>query len=580
MTNKKEKFDPLVSIIIPVYNGENYVSQAIDSALAQTYKNIEIIVVNDGSKDKTDEICKSYGNKIRYFKKENGGVSSALNFGIKEMKGEYFSWLSHDDLYLPNKIEYQITFLTNNNYCKQNIILYSDYLVINEKNDIIGLGKKDHDFLEEKREYALLSGSVNGITMLIPKKAFTECGLFDLNLKCTQDYDLWMKMQEKYIFVHIPNYLSLTRVHALQDTKINPLVITEGNDLWIKLIENVPDARKEELQGSIYMFYQNILAFLNSTPYEKTKRYVEKQIIKIEKKVKKDMKSSNYKVSVIIPFYNREKLTIRAIKSVLNQTYKNTEIILVDDCSTKNNELLKKFISDKSNIKYYKTKHNRGPAGARNLGIEKSKGNYIAFLDSDDEFLPNKIEYQLYQMLLNKAKASYTNYIAVQKQTKKEMISFTSNDNNYNEFYCDCKIATPTIMFEKGFIDDNNLKYNENIDVIEDILFYLDVIKHTEFLYIPDFLSNVHVLGNSTVNNYVKQKKGIKNILKYIYDNNEFNMKKELESLYRSYIYFNDLITKKQNKTTIMRYIFRKLVPLNLRKRLKLMIESEKNENY
>lgn len=58
MTNKKDKFNPLVSIIIPVYNGENYVSEAIDSALAQTYKNIEIIVVNDGSKDKTDEICK------------------------------------------------------------------------------------------------------------------------------------------------------------------------------------------------------------------------------------------------------------------------------------------------------------------------------------------------------------------------------------------------------------------------------------------------------------------------------------------------------------------------------------------
>ena len=103
--------NPKVSIIIPVYNGEMYIKEAIDSALAQTYKNFEVIVVNDGSSDKTDEICKSYGSKIRYFKKENGGVSTALNLGIKKMNGEYFSWLSHDDLYLPNKIKEQINYL-------------------------------------------------------------------------------------------------------------------------------------------------------------------------------------------------------------------------------------------------------------------------------------------------------------------------------------------------------------------------------------------------------------------------------------------------------------------------------------
>ena len=84
--------------------------EAIDSAIAQTYQNIEIIVVNDGSNDngKTREIALSYGDKIRYFEKENGGVSTALNLGIKEMKGEYFSWLSHDDVYYPNKVERQV----------------------------------------------------------------------------------------------------------------------------------------------------------------------------------------------------------------------------------------------------------------------------------------------------------------------------------------------------------------------------------------------------------------------------------------------------------------------------------------
>ena len=107
-------FAPLVSIVIPVYNGGNFMREAIDSALAQTYENIEVIVVNDGSCDngETDRIARSYGDRIRYFLKENGGVSTALNIGIQNMRGEYFSWLSHDDAYHPGKIQQQIAELS------------------------------------------------------------------------------------------------------------------------------------------------------------------------------------------------------------------------------------------------------------------------------------------------------------------------------------------------------------------------------------------------------------------------------------------------------------------------------------
>lgn len=100
-----KKYNPLVSIVIPVYNGANYMREAIDSAINQTYDNIEIIVVNDGSTDngETERIALSYGDKIKYYKKENGGCASALNYGISKMQGEWFSWLSHDDVYYPEK---------------------------------------------------------------------------------------------------------------------------------------------------------------------------------------------------------------------------------------------------------------------------------------------------------------------------------------------------------------------------------------------------------------------------------------------------------------------------------------------
>ena len=104
---------PLITILIPVYNGANYLREAIDSALGQTYENCEVIVVNDGSMDggQTRRIAQSYGTRIRYFEKPNGGVAQALNFGVQQMRGEYFSWLSHDDVLCPAKIEQEWTAL-------------------------------------------------------------------------------------------------------------------------------------------------------------------------------------------------------------------------------------------------------------------------------------------------------------------------------------------------------------------------------------------------------------------------------------------------------------------------------------
>ena len=130
MDQGRPYFEPLVSIVIPVYNGANYLSLAIHSALAQTYRNIEILVVNDGSDDNgaTARIARLYGDRIRYFEKKNGGVASALNLAIGEAKGLFISWLSHDDLYTSDKIERQIAHLTEQpepNRC----VIYGDYSV-------------------------------------------------------------------------------------------------------------------------------------------------------------------------------------------------------------------------------------------------------------------------------------------------------------------------------------------------------------------------------------------------------------------------------------------------------------------
>ena len=245
-------WNPLVSIVIPVYNGGEFLAKAIGSALAQTYKNIEIIVVNDGSADggRTDAVARSYGDRIRYVSKANGGAGSALNAGIKLMRGEFFSWLSHDDLYYPTKIERQIARFEE--IGKKNVILSSDFDLVDQDLKLIGEARA-HEVLPEFFRYGItLSSYVHGCSLLIPKAAFDECGLFDENLRTTQDYDLWFRMSFRFEFHQMHETLMKSRVHGGQGTQaLKDHVVAENNDLLSRFAEQIP---LDELRAASGLF--------------------------------------------------------------------------------------------------------------------------------------------------------------------------------------------------------------------------------------------------------------------------------------------------------------------------------------
>lgn len=237
------EFNPKVSIVIPVYNGSDFLSQAIESALAQTYSNREILVVNDGSSDNdaTEKVALSYGSEIRYFKKENGGVASALNAAIREMSADYFSWLSHDDLYYPDKIESQIQALSQMD--RQKTILYGNYAVFSEDPD------KTREMLlpavppEQFRYFITVNNRLHGCTLLIPKTAFKDCGVFDCTLRTTQDYDLWFRMAQKYNFVHMPHLLVKARQHAGQGSiRLKDTALREINELLTGFVNTLNES--------------------------------------------------------------------------------------------------------------------------------------------------------------------------------------------------------------------------------------------------------------------------------------------------------------------------------------------------
>ena len=228
-------YRPKVSIVIPAYNASNYLAEAIDSALAQTYPHIEIIVVNDGSKDDgaTERIARSYGDKIRYFHKENGGSSSALNTGIANMTGEWFSWLSHDDLYVPHKVEAQISYLNSLDLAEEELyhqVLFSASDLIDGEGRLIRRADIKESRCMQKHvnelpgnEYLVAEPTrytFHGCSCLVHKRVFEEIGAFDETLRLLNDRDLWYRVQIGGYRVHfLPEPLAIGRIHGAQVSK-------------------------------------------------------------------------------------------------------------------------------------------------------------------------------------------------------------------------------------------------------------------------------------------------------------------------------------------------------------------------
>jgi len=275
-----ENFNPLVSIVIPVYNGSNFLKEAIDSALAQTYKNLEIIVVNDGSKDDTEKIALSYKDKIRYFFKENGGTSTALNLGIEKMHGEYFSWLSHDDLYYPNKIERSIQELSKLN--DKNTIIITDVDGMNEdyiktfKTALYQQHRNEYPDRNNFNLYPVIYNKTHGCTHLISKKVFETVGLFDIKWLVAHDFEFYYRAFAAFPHKYIDEVLVTARESSSRQGKRSH---TRGNIeyslLYIKILENLDDKDILKIAPSPYMFYKEMEEFFAYADYSIALDYLE-----------------------------------------------------------------------------------------------------------------------------------------------------------------------------------------------------------------------------------------------------------------------------------------------------------------
>ncbi|MGB6464511.1 MAG: glycosyltransferase [Nitrosotalea sp.] len=211
-----------VSIIVPVYNAEKYLEECIDSAINQTYQDIEIIAVNDGSTDNSLEILKKYSDKIKIISKKNGGTASALNTGIKAMTGEWFKWLSADDVLYPKFVEELI--LESKNIENKNLILYTNYDIIDSEGNLMNqrIERNFNNSDPFEVNVILLDHHIgNGTTSLIHKLIIDKYGMFDEVIGYREDYELWLRycILYKCRLYLVPKILAKYRIHENQITK-------------------------------------------------------------------------------------------------------------------------------------------------------------------------------------------------------------------------------------------------------------------------------------------------------------------------------------------------------------------------
>ncbi|MDY6804020.1 MAG: glycosyltransferase [Cyanobacteriota bacterium] len=421
---------PKVSVIIPIYNGDRYIAEAIESVLNQTYTNYEIIVIDDGSTDKTRQVLEPYFDVIRYIYQENRGLSATRNRGIEIATGEFIALLDCDDIFLPYKLAEEIAIFQQQ---PSLALVQSGWCLIDENGKYI----EDVEFWRKSPnldlEDWLLWQATLPSGMIFRRRWLLKIGGFNDKLRKMEDLDIvlrlalaggrsaWLKKPAVCYRQHTTN-LSQDRpgyTRALEELLDNFFAkknlpenarqieqrVRYGSLVWNSWrlyktghAEVMAEYLKKSLQYSkftprktISNWVSNFIYFAadTNTPFQTSQL---RKLPAWQELINSILPQKTPRVSIVIGTYNNAEYIEEAIDSILNQTYNDFEIIIINDGSTDNTaEVLEPYLD----VIKYQYRQNQGVAKARNNGISISSGELIAFLDSDDFFMPEKLAEQV-----------------------------------------------------------------------------------------------------------------------------------------------------------------------------------------
>ena len=252
---------PKISLIIPTYNCAFYLKRCIISALDQTYDNMEIIVVDDGSTDDTKNVVRSFGDSVHYIFQKNRGLAGARNTGIKASKGDYLAFLDADDYFDKENIKIKVSYLEEH---PQTDWVFSDWDEIDEEGNFLARGSIKWSYENKQLKTKLYEELIYNrnfiapVTTMIKKSVIEKVGYFDPQVICQEDYDLWLRLSLKYP----AHYIDKVLVHVL----IRPDSLSRNFNKWAQGNARIVD----KLNNSLPLDFPNrkmILARLNADKY-------------------------------------------------------------------------------------------------------------------------------------------------------------------------------------------------------------------------------------------------------------------------------------------------------------------------
>ncbi len=422
---------PQVSVIIPAYNGDRYIVQAVESVLAQTFTDYEIIIVDDGSTDETHQVLQPYFEIIRYVHQENRGVAAARNRGIQEAKGKFIAFLDQDDFFFPDKLAAQIALFHQQPSLG---IVNSGWRLVNEQGDAISDITPWLYFPKLDLETWIVQMPVLPSAMMFSRRWLELAGGFNSEFDSVDDSDLVLRLAMLGCeAAWLPQVTVFYRQH---DQNVSIKKALKQANLFITLkqkffqIPDLPPHIRELENPAFYealtwmawqLYYSNypveavefFQKSLRYSPYSAKKTVADwlKRLAAISQAYGITIDFSNLRnlsqwkqlmasilpsktprVSVIIPAYNCERYISRAVESAIDQTYQDWEIIVIDDGST---DSTSRVLDAYRDVIQYVYQENQGAAKARNRACELAKGEFLAFLDADDFFLPEKLAKQI-----------------------------------------------------------------------------------------------------------------------------------------------------------------------------------------
>jgi glycosyltransferase involved in cell wall biosynthesis len=216
-----EKF--IVSVVIPAYNAAEFLGEALDSVLAQTYQPLEVIVVDDGSEDESPQVVATYADKVTYIQKERAGPASARNIGIRASSGEWVAFLDADDLWMPTLLEKLVKKAVQTGAD----LAFSDWVPL-VNGSVIGPSNLERSGVKARLDTLASNGVLvnpfklllevgcyfSPSSVLVRKDSLLEIGLLDESIYGTEDLDLWLRLSLRYRFAALNEVLSLRRIHG------------------------------------------------------------------------------------------------------------------------------------------------------------------------------------------------------------------------------------------------------------------------------------------------------------------------------------------------------------------------------